>query len=161
LGTISAGIYLQSNFSRIDNPQTFVNSKINHLAVWILVVIHQLIGWGWYAIFGDQWLNLHARTMTDIEHTHNIGAYVLAFLASISVNYTLAVLIARTNSTGVWCGLKVALACWFAFLFMEYATISVFSAFETNPWPLICIDMGRPLLGFAISGLVLGAWRKS
>jgi hypothetical protein len=44
---------------------------------------------------------------------------------------------------------------------MEYATISVFSAFETNPWPLVCIDMGRPLLGFAISGLVLGRWRKS
>jgi hypothetical protein len=43
---------------------------------------------------------------------------------------------------------------------MEYATISVFSAFETNPWPLICIDMCRPLVGMAISGLVLGAWRK-
>jgi len=40
-----------------------------------------------------------------------------------------------------------ALACahlLFAFVFVEYATISVFSAFETNPWPLICIDMGRP-----------------
>ena len=86
---------------------------------------------------------------------------MLAFLASIAVNYTLAVLIARTNSTSVCCGLKVALECWFAFVFMEYATISVFSAFETNPWPLICIDMGRPLVGMAISGLVLGCWRKS
>jgi len=84
----------------------------------------------------------------------------LAFLASIAVNYTLAVLIARTYPTSVWCGLKVALACWFAFAFMEYATISVFSAFETHPWPLICIDMCRPLVGMAISGLVLGAWRK-
>jgi hypothetical protein len=55
--------------------------------------------------------------------------------------------------------LKIALACWFAFVFLEYATISVFSAFETNPWPLICIDMGRPLIGFAISGFVLGRWR--
>ena len=77
LGTISAGIYLQSNFSRLDNPQTFVNTKINHLAVWILVVVHQLIGWGWYAVFGEKWLNLHARTMTDIERTHNVGAYML------------------------------------------------------------------------------------
>ena len=64
------------------------------------------------------------------------------------------------NATSALCGLKIALACWFAFLLMEYATISVFSAFETNPWPLICIDMGQPLLGFAVSGLVLGAWRK-
>ncbi len=57
-------------------------------------------------------------------------------------------------------GLKIALICWFAFLFVEYATIAVFSAFETNPWPLILINMGRPFLAFAISGIVLGAWRR-
>ena len=138
-----------------------MQTRIHHLAVWILVIIHQAVGFGWYAIFGNTWLNLHAREMTDIERTHNVSAYVLAFVTSIVVNYTLAVLIARTNPKGPWCGLKVAIACWFAFMFMEYATISVFSAFETNPWPLICIDMGRPLIGLVISGFVLGAWRKS
>jgi hypothetical protein len=56
--------------------------------------------------------------------------------------------------------LKIALGCWFAFLFAEYATISEFSAFETNPWPLVFIDMGRAFVAFAISGLVLGGWRK-
>jgi hypothetical protein len=35
----------------------------------------------------------------------------------------------------------------------------VFSAFETNPWPLILINMGRACLAFAVSGIVLGAWR--
>jgi uncharacterized protein DUF1761 len=134
--------------------------KINHLAVWILVVIHQLIGWGWYTIFGDKWLNLHARTMTDIERTHNVGAYVFAVVAAIVVNYTLAWLISCLNATTAVGGLKIAVVCWLGFLFVEHATIGLFSAFETNPWPLICIDTGRPLLGFAISGLVLGAWRK-
>jgi hypothetical protein len=137
-----------------------VNTKINHLAVWILIVVYFLIGWGWYAIFGEKWLNLHARTMTDIERTHNVGAYALAFIASVVVNYTLAMLLSRLNATSAFSGLKIALACWFAFVFMEYATICVFSAFETNPWPLILIDMGRPFVAFAISGLVLGAWRK-
>ena len=136
-----------------------MNNKINHLAVWILVVVHQLIGIGWYAIFGDIWLNQHAKTATDIERTHNVGAYVLAFFAAIVINYVLAILIARTNPETFWCGVKVALALWIV-VFLEYATISVFSAFETNPWPLICIDMGRPLLGMAISGFVLGRFRK-
>ena len=137
-----------------------MNLRINHLAVWILIVVYFLIGWGWYAVLGETWLNLHAKTATDIERTHNVGAYVFAFAASIVVNYTLAVLIAKTNPTSAFCSLKLALACWFAFVFMEYATISIFSAFETNPWPLICIDMGRPLIGFAISGFVLGYWRQ-
>jgi len=133
---------------------------INHVAVWILAVVYFLIGWGWYAIWGTTWLNLHAKTATDIENTHSIGAYVLAFVAAVIINYALAMLISKANPKSALCGLKLGLLCWFAFVFMEYATIMVFSAFETNPWPLICIDMGRPLLGFAISGYVLARWRQ-
>lgn len=137
-----------------------MNNKINHVAVWILVVIHQLVGWGWYAIFGNIWLNLHAKTMTDIERTHDWIAYLIAIVAAIIVNYALAWLIGRLNATSAAAGLKIALVCWFAFLFVEYSTISVFSAFETNPWPLVFINMGRPFVAFAISGFVLGAWRR-
>src|SRR2546421_10250637 len=109
-----------------------MNTRINHLAVWILIVVYFLIGWGWYAIFGEAWLNQHAKEATDIERTHNVGAYVLAFVAAIVVNYALAMLISRLKPTeGAWCGLNLALMCWLAFVFMEYATISVFSAFET------------------------------
>jgi len=137
-----------------------MNVRINHKIVWILIVIYFLIGWGWYAIFGDIWLNQHAKTATDIERTHNVGAYVLAFFAAIVINYVLAILIARINPETFWCGMKVALSLWIV-VFLEYATISVFSAFETNPWPLICIDMGRPLIGMAISGFILGRSRKT
>jgi len=137
-----------------------MNARINHIAVWILAVVYFLIGWGWYAVWGGTWLNLHAKTTTDIENTHSVWAYLLAFAAAVVINYTLAILIGKLNPESAFCGLKIALTCWFAFVFMEYATISVFSAFETNPWPLICIDMGRPLLGFVISGFVLGRWRK-
>ena len=137
-----------------------MNARINHIAVWILVVVHQLVGFGWYAIFGNIWLNLHAKTMTDIENPHEIAPYLVAIVASIFVNYALAVLLARLNVVNAAMGLKIALICWFAFLFVEYATISMFSAFGTNPWPLILIDMGRPLIAFSISGLVLGGWRK-
>ena len=125
---------------------------------WLLVVGHQLIAWGWYAALGEKWLNLHARTMTDIETTHNVGAYVLGVVTAIIVNYALAWLLARLGAANAVSGLTTALVCWFAFLFVEYATIAVFSSFETNPWPLIAIDMGRPLIAWCISGLVLGGW---
>jgi len=48
-----------------------MNHKIHHLAVWVLVVIHFFIGLGWYALFGEAWLNYNARTMTDIEPPHS------------------------------------------------------------------------------------------
>lgn len=137
-----------------------MNHKIHHLAVWLLVVIHFFVGLGWYALFGEEWLNLHARTMTDIEQPRSPVPYVIAIVAAIIINYALAWLFARLHVAHALTGLKVAVICWFAFLFVEYATISAFSAFETNPWPLVCINMGRPLIAFAISGVVLGAWRR-
>jgi len=137
-----------------------MNNKINHLAVWILVVVHQLIGFGWYALFGELWLRYHARTMTDIEQTHDFAPYLVAIAASIAVNYALAWFISRLNATGAVAGLKIAIACWFAFLFVEYSTVSAFSAFETNPWPLVFINMGRPFLAWSLSGLVLGVRQK-
>lgn len=135
-------------------------NKINHLAVWLLVIVHQLIGLGWYTVFGNVWLNLHAKTMTDIDKPNDPVPYIIAFIASIFVNYTLAWLIGRLNENNALAGLKIALVCWFSFLFVEHATISVFSAFGTNPWPLIFVDMGRALLAFAVSGLVLGGWKR-
>ncbi len=137
-----------------------MNNKVNHLAVWILVVAHQLIGFGWYAVFGELWLSYHARTMTDIERTHDVVPYLVAIAASIVVNYALAWLISRLNDTNAVAGLKIAIVCWFAFLFVEFATVAAFSAFETNPWPLVFINMGRPFLAWSLSGLVLGAWPK-
>src|SRR6266545_4527328 len=134
--------------------------KIHHLAVWVLVVIHFFIGLGWYALFGEAWLNYHARTTTDIEGTFGIQPYLIAIAAAIFTNYALAWLIYRLHAPRAVAGLTVALICWFGFLFVQYAVISAFSAFETNPWPLVLINMGRPFLAFAISGIVLGAWRR-
>ncbi len=136
------------------------NHKIHHLAVWILAVIHFFIGLGWYALFGEAWLNYNARTMTDIEQPHSPIPYLIAAASAIIVNYALAWLFSKLRVAHALTGLAIALICWFAFLFVQYATISVFSAFETNPWPLILINMGRPFLAFAISGIVLGAWRR-
>jgi hypothetical protein len=137
-----------------------VNHKIHHLAIWVLVVIHFFIGLGWYALFGEAWLSYHARTMTDIEPPRSAVPYLIAIIAAIVVNYGLAWLFAKLHVAHALTGLKIALVCWFVFLFVQYASISVFSAFETNPWPLILINMGRPFLAFAISGIVLGAWRR-
>src|SRR5664279_1287611 len=136
-----------------------MNHRIHHLAVWVLALIHFFIGVGWYALFGEAWLNYNARTMTDIEQPHNAVLIVVAAVAALLVNYALAWLFAKMHVAHALTGLKIALICWLGFLFAQYAAISVYSAFETNPWPLILINMGRPLLAFAISGIVLGAWR--
>lgn len=136
-----------------------MNHRIHHLAVWVLALIHLFIGLGWYALFGEAWLNYNARTMTDIEQPHNAVVIISAIVSALVVNYALAWLFVKMHVAHALTGLAIALVCWFAFLFAQYASIAVFSAFETNPWPIILINMGRALLAFAVSGIVLGAWR--
>ena len=137
-----------------------MKTRINHAAVWTLVVVHQIIGFGWYTLFGNLWLNLHAKTMTDIDKPSDPMPYIVAIIASIVVNYALAWLLGRLSAVSAIAGLKVALLCWFAFLFVEHATVAAFSAFGTNPWPLVFLDMGRSLISFGVSGLVLGGWHR-
>jgi hypothetical protein len=93
-----------------------VNHKIHHLAVWVLVVIHFFVGLGWYALFGEAWLNYNARTMTDIEPPHSAVPYLIAIIAAIVVNYGLAWLFAKLHVVHAFTGLKIALVCWFVVL---------------------------------------------
>jgi hypothetical protein len=140
-----------------------MNNKINHAAVWILVVVDQLIGWLWYSdkVFGGRWTAYHGKIMTDIDQDKfDFMPFVISIAAAIAINYTIAWLIGRLNIQSAGGGLRKALICWFAFLFMPYATIEAFSAFGRNPAEIVLINMGHNLVLFALAGVVLGAWRR-
>src|SRR6266700_1869472 len=113
-----------------------MNRKINHLAVWILVIFDQVLGATWYSasLFGEPWLRYSGKTMADMNASHGMEPYIVAIVAAIVLNYALA------------------------FLFVDYATIA---AFSMKPWQLVFIDMGRAFVAFGVAGLLLGAWRKS
>jgi hypothetical protein len=139
-----------------------LNNKINHLAVWILVVVDQLIGGLWYnVLFGTRWMAYHGKIMTDIDQDKgDITPFFVSIAAAIAINYTIAWLIGRFNLKSAGGGLRIALICWFAFLLMPYSTIEAFSAFGRNPAEIVLINMGYNLVLFAIGGLVLAAWRR-
>ena len=139
-----------------------MNNKINHLAVWILVVVDQLIGGLWYhTLFGNRWLAYHGKIMTDIDqYKGDYTPFIVSIAAAITINYTIAWLIRRLNIASAGGALHVALVCWFAFLLMPYATIEAFSAFGRNPAEIVLINMGHTLVLFALGGGVLGAWQR-
>ena len=139
-----------------------MNRKINHLAVWILVVVDQLIGGLWYSVlFGSRWLAYHGKLMTDIDQEKGgFAPYVVSIVAAIAINYSVAWLIARFNVRSAGGALRIALICWFGFLLMPYMTIEAFSAFGRNPAEIVLINMGQYLVVFAVAGLALGTWQR-
>ncbi len=122
-----------------------MNTKINHVAVWVLVVVHQLVGFGWYAIFGEAWLNYHAKTMTDIERTHSFVPYLLAIIASIFVNYALAWLIDRLNARNAAAGLKIAIVCYssLSLLAVSFSARGASARYSRGRCPLRATSAGQ------------------
>ena len=135
--------------------------KINHLAVWILVVIDECIGGLWYRVFSEPWTGYHGKLMTDVDTEGGGFAPLLVSIAAVvAINYTIAWLIGRFNLKSAGGGLRIALICWVAFFLMPYATIEAFSAFGRNAAQIVLINGGHLLLTFALAGAVLGAWQR-
>lgn len=138
-----------------------MNARINHLAVWILVVADQCIGGLWYRIFNELWIGYHGKLMTDIDQEGTgVAPFIVSIAACAALNYALAWLINRLNLRSAGGGLRKALICWVAFFLMPYATIEAFSAFGRNASQIVLINGGYWLVVFALSGAVLAAWRK-
>jgi len=132
--------------------------KINHAAVWILVLLHQIIGAMWFSpfLFADKWMQLMGKSMQDFENA-TITPYIISIINAIIMNYSMAYLFRKLNVENFMKGLYYAFIFWFAFLFLEIMT---YNAFELRPVGLALIDGGKSLVTFLVSGLVLGTWKK-
>ncbi|MEO8666119.1 MAG: DUF1761 domain-containing protein [Ignavibacteria bacterium] len=132
--------------------------KINHVAVWILVIVHQAIGAGWYSpvAFAGQWTELMGKSMSDFENA-GFTPFIFSIINAIIMVYSMAWLFKKLNVENFISGMRYAFVFWLAFLFVELAT---FNSFEMRPFGLTLIDSGKSLVTFMVSGFALGLWKK-
>jgi len=131
--------------------------KINHLAVWILTVVSQVVSLGWYTLFSSQWMTLMNKSLKDFEAAASPIPYIVSLLTSLVFNYLLAWLFKALHIESLFSGLGVAALCWLGFLFLPLLTQDLFSLQSPQ---LSLINGGNYFVSFALAGLVLGAWRK-
>lgn len=132
--------------------------KINHAAVFTIVLIQQVIGGMWYSpvLFAGPWIQLTGKTMADFENA-TFTPYVVSIVASIITTYIMAYLFKKLHVDNFLKGLFYALLLWLAFLFVEMMT---FNSFEMRPVGLTLINSGKSFLTFIVSGFILGMWKK-
>jgi hypothetical protein len=130
--------------------------KINWLAIFILVVVHQVLGFLWYSPFvlGAAWIDAVGITPEEIDSA-NPTPFGLAIAASLALNVTLAWLFTRLYVTSAISGMWIAFICWLGFFVLNSAADSAFEGESIN---LMLISGAKELVAFLISGAVLGAW---
>jgi len=133
--------------------------KINHAAVWVSIVLMFGLGFLWFGpLFGDKWMELNGLDMATMEaNPPGAGVWISNTIATIIGVYTLAWLFTKMNVGSPVEGALTGLVIGFAFVFLSHM---IGGFFAQDPYALAWINGGHDMAALAISGAVLGAWRK-
>ena len=131
--------------------------KINHLAIWLLVVVQMMLAGLWYEVAVKEiW-----STMTGIQpedfNDFNPVNYAWPFLAALSLGYMMAWLLRELQVESVDRALKLASLFWLCFLFLEMAALNVMSL---RLLALTFVDEGLTLIKYLLIAGVLTVWKK-
>lgn len=134
------------------------NLKINHLAVWVSIVVMHAIGFLWYGpLFGEQWLALVGMDQASMqEDSGDVGIWIMNSVAIIASVYLLAWLLAKLGVTGIR---AAATAFLVAFVIHHLNTMNS-NMFAGVPYGLAWITGGYVVASHTIAGFILGSWVK-
>ena len=133
--------------------------KINHMAVWMSVVLLTILGFTWYGpLFGDTWMGMVGLDPAEVEaNPPGAGIWITNLIATVVPMYALAWLFTKIPVESALQGLGIGLLIAFSFVFLSRMTSNMFAQ---NPYGLTWITGGFDMVALSIAGLVLGAWRK-
>jgi len=132
--------------------------RINHLAVWVLIIAQVALGALWYSpfAFGGEWMAFVGLAEADIEQG-NFVPFVVAIVGTVLLTYFLAWLLLQLEVAYLSEAVKVGFLLWLCAVVTEHAT---HYAFQGVHFGVLLIDMGKTLIGILISASVLVSWRQ-
>ncbi len=130
--------------------------KINHAAVWIIVVLAQAIPAVWYGIFAEPWMEMNNLT-EEMATSGGSTPFIVSIISSVALTYMIAWVFVRMNVDSLMDGLKTGFIMGFPIAILSTMTVNMFSI---RPYGLAWIDGGAQLIIWVLSGIILGAWRK-
>ncbi|HKU68366.1 MAG TPA: DUF1761 domain-containing protein [Candidatus Baltobacteraceae bacterium] len=136
-----------------------MRSRINHSAVFVSAVAFFVLGWLWYdALFGRLWMSLTGHTGTA-SAASMMPQFIASFVLGWILAYVIAIALDETADPnparhGIAFGVFMGLGVFGTMLGVMYI-------YEGRPFALWGINAGYVVVGMAIMGAIIGAWRKS
>lgn len=133
--------------------------RINHLAVLVAALVFFALGALWYKALQVPWLAGIGKTFEQLtrEQGGSPLPFVIGFVAVLVMCYTLAWIVHKgmtpSAGNGALTGTVVAFGIVGAALALNYG-------FESRGLTLWLINAGYVVIGLAVSGAIIGAWRK-
>ncbi len=131
----------------------------NYLAIVVAAVACFLFEAGWYSYFLQTWLNGIGRTREWLMSTGLSPAlqYGTALISAAMIATAISCVTQLTGPQTALRGVQVAALLWFGLVVTTWSTEYVF---EVRPFSLLAVNAGFWLLGMALMGAIVGAWKK-
>ncbi|HSR88937.1 MAG TPA: DUF1761 domain-containing protein [Candidatus Udaeobacter sp.] len=130
----------------------------NHLAVWLVIILHQVLGYIWYApfLFLNVWLAGQGRTMAQLNAS-GPAPIIWSIVANIIAAYTISWLIIKLDVKNFWSGAKLGVVLSAGFFILGLGAHYKFLGIADS---VVFIDLGLLFVWTIIAASILAAWRK-
>jgi hypothetical protein len=135
-----------------------MSSRINHVAVLVSAIAFFILGWIWYdLLFGRAWMALSSH-VAPTSASSMAPMFVGSFILGWALAYVIGIALADTSNPnpgrhGVEFGIFMSLGVFGTMLGLEYI-------YEGRGLALWAINTGYVVVGMAMMGGIIGAWRK-
>jgi len=134
------------------------NYKINHFAVWVMVIFYMVSNMAWYGIFSQPWMALSNISEMQIQGMGSpMFPYIIALLHAVAMFYTLAWLLIKLDAMMYGKAILFSFIVWFSLIFLDAATKDQFSM---RTLALTMINEGITLVNMLVASLVIVVWKK-
>ena len=132
--------------------------RVNWPAVGVSGIAYWLFQAGWFTVFAQVWQNGLGMTPEEAAayKLHpNFVPYVIALVCNLILAFFIARLLALGGVWGLVRGFRIGL------LVGLIAALAMLTQmhFELRPMQFIAISAGAPVIGCALMGMILGAWK--
>lgn len=131
--------------------------ELNYWAILVGGASNMIIGYIWYSmpVFGRSWINLIGKTEQELKAGSGRAIGVMVVLALIT-SFVMAHFVDYTNATSFMDGVITGVWVWLGFVATEMISTNIFAG---RPLKLSVITTGFQLVGLAIMGGILAAWK--
>ena len=135
------------------------NVRINHLAVWVSIILMHALGFLWYGVlFGDAWMTFVGIDQETMENdSGSAGLWILNTVAIVASIYMIAWILAKLNVTSGVRGMGLSVLIAFCIHHLPLMNSNMFAG---EPYGLAWITGGYVMAGLGIAGFILGSWLK-
>jgi hypothetical protein len=132
--------------------------RINYVAIVVAAILYFLLGALWFGVlFSNQWMALEGFKEADLKNINPTIPYVVSMIANLVIAFILALVCATQKADSLVKGAQTGILVGIGFVATTALSTYLFEGRSLN---LYLINEGYPVVGMALMGAVLGAWKK-